>query len=139
MSDTVAIIITIFGAGCLGGLTNAAIADELKLPYRDNEARVYHPGWVGNVLVGAVASLVFWGLYGPMAAAIVIGPELSGGPIVALKVSELFGAVLAGIGGGRLLTAEVDKRLAKEEIGALTRAKNDLASAVTGLAQVVTK
>jgi hypothetical protein len=133
--DVWLIVAAVFGAGCLGGLTNAAIAGELKLPHKDPEARVYRPGWVGNVLVGGVASLVFWGLYGPMAQAVLIEPA-DARIVPILRVAELFAALLTGIGGGRLLTSEVDKRLLEKEKGALTDAKDALAEAVASLVEV---
>jgi hypothetical protein len=127
-------VLALFAVGCLGGLTNAAIAGELKLPHKDPEAKVYRPGWVGNVLVGGVASLVFWGLYGPMSQAVLIGPS-DAHIVPVLRVAELFAGLLTGIGGGRLLTNEVDKRLLEKEKKALTEAKDALAGAVGNLAE----
>ncbi len=81
--------------------------------------------------------MVFWGLYGPMAAAQAIG---DGPPArLVLHFAELFGAVLSGIGGGRLLSAEVDRRLLKTENEALTQTKDLLADVVTKLSQKLTK
>lgn len=137
MSDTWLIIIAVFAAGCFGGLTNAAIAGELQLPHKDPEAKVFRPGWIGNVLIGGVAALVFWGLYGPMAAAVVIGPESPEAAAAVLRVSELFGALLTGVGGGRLLTAAIDKQIAEREKAALTQTKDSLAEAVRKLADEV--
>ncbi len=137
MSDTWAIIIAVFAAGCFGGLTNAAIAGELGLPHSDAEAKVFRPGWLGNVLVGGVAALVFWGLYGPMAAAVVIGPSNPQGSPAVLHVSELFGALLTGVGGGRLLTAAVAKEISDREKAALTQAKDSLAEVVSKLTEEV--
>ncbi|MDP3774017.1 MAG: hypothetical protein Q8Q85_07080 [Gemmatimonadales bacterium] len=131
------ILLIIFVAGCIGGITNAAIAGELRLPYTDPEARVYRPGWVGNVLIGGIAALVFWGLYGPMAAAVLMGPIDPAAPQPLLRVSELFAALLTGIGGGRLLTAEVERRVFDREKKALTDTKDALATAVKSLAEEV--
>jgi len=139
MSDAWLIVLAIFAAGVVGGLTNAAIAGELRLPHRDPEARVYKPGWIGNVLIGGVAALVFWGLYGPMGQAVLIGTSSTAGPEPTLRVAELFAALLTGIGGGRLLTAEVEKRFFDKEKKALTETKDVLAIAVQGLAGEVKK
>jgi len=133
--DTWLIIAVLFGAGALGGITNAAIADELKMPHKDPETLVLRPGWVGNVLVGGVAALVLWGLYGPMANAVVIGVAPVEAPAPLLRVAELFAAVVTGIGGSRVLTAEVDKLLLARQNKALTEAKDSLATAVGTLAQ----
>jgi len=133
--DASIIILVLFAAGCVGGFTNAAISGELHLPHTDPEARVYRPGWIGNVLIGGVAALVFWGLYGPMAAAVLIGPEDVSAAAPTLRVSELFAALLTGIGGGRLLTAEIDKRLSQKETKALIETRDALAGAVKELVE----
>jgi hypothetical protein len=129
----------VFGAGCLGGLVNAVLAGELQLPRLDEEARLYRPGWLGNILVGGSAALVFWGLYGPMASAIIIGPGQGAGTDALMRVSELFGALLSGIGGSRVLTAELDKRLLQKENNALDETKRLLAGAVAQLDSESTK
>src|SRR5204862_37776 len=94
-------------AGCLGGFVNALLTGELRLPQVDNAARLFRPGWVGNVVIGGVAALVFWALYGPFAKTPILGH--SDVARVTLTLSELAGSVLTGIGGGRLLMAEVEK------------------------------
>lgn len=139
MSNIWWIILAVFAAGCTGGLTNAAIAGELQLPYKDPEAKVFRPGWIGNVAVGGLAALVFWGLYGPMSGVVVIGPGDLGEPTALLRMSELFGSLLTGVGGGKLLSAAVDRRISDREKSALTQAKDQLAEAVKKLAQEVRK
>lgn len=121
----------IFGGGCFGGLVNALIAGELHLPRLDRRARVWRPGWIGNVIVGGAGALVFWGLYGPMAGALVIGDGAS--PRIVLHLAEILGSILSGIGGGRLLSSEVDRRLLRSENDALAEIKNNLADAVKQL------
>ena len=135
MSPTWQIILAVFLAGCLGGLTNAVIVGELGLPHTDPEARVFRPGWVGNVLVGGVAGLVFWGVNGPMAAFVIVGAPGSEVAPAALHISELFGALLTGIGGGKLLTAAADKRLDEKEKAALVQAKDSLAGSLEALSK----
>jgi hypothetical protein len=114
----------ILGAGFLGGLVNAVVSGELKMPYHDSEARVFHPGWLGTVLVGGVAATSSWGLYGPLAEFVIVGP----GPAVlpSLRLAELFGAVVIGFSGGRWLTAEVDRLTASRERDALRRTTQHL-------------
>jgi len=110
------IALLVLACGGLGGLVNALLAGDLHLPYR--EENIYSPGWIGNVVVGAVAALVFWGLYGPMAKVAVIGTTASNVP-VAFTIAELAGSVVTGIGGGRILSSEVEKK-------ALAKMKNSL-------------
>lgn len=123
----------VFLAGCVGGLVNALLAGELKLPRVDETARVYRPGWIGNVVIGGVAAVLFWGLYGRFAEVAVIGPQPAA--VVSLTIAELLGALLTGVGGGRLLTSELDRRGLTNQNTELNEAKNILADAVAMLAQ----
>ena len=134
---TFMVILVLFGAGCLGGFTNAAMVGEMRLPHTDSDAKVFRPGWLGNVLVGGVAAVVFWGLYGPMADAIVVGPADPNGKVATLLVSELFAGIVTGIGGGRLLTFAVEKQMSQKEIATLTRARDKLADAISSLTEGV--
>ena len=127
------IVLAVFAAGCMGGLVNAVLAGELQLPKLDGQAGVYRPGWIGNVLVGGVTGLVFWGLYGPMSSAVLLGGTDPAAAVAMLRVSELFGALLSGIGGSRLLTSEVDKRLLGKKTEALDRTKDVLIATVKDL------
>jgi hypothetical protein len=97
----------VFACGCFGGFVNALLTGELKLPHRDPAGHVYSPGWIGNVISGGVAALVFWGLYGPLAKNVIVGP---GSVEFTFTLSELAGSIVTGIGGGRLLTSEIEKK-----------------------------
>jgi hypothetical protein len=118
------IVLLVFSAGCAGGLVNSLIAGGLQLPGTDRSANVYRPGWLGNVAVGGVAALVFWGLYGPFSKALIVGGASA--PAISLSLGELFGSLVTGIGGGRLLTSEIDKRALKNQKDALAETKNTL-------------
>ena len=55
-------------AGALGGVINALMTDSgFILPGRYNEGgkKIWKPGALGNVAIGAAAALITWGLYGP--------------------------------------------------------------------------
>ena len=57
-------------AGAVGGVVNALITDKgFLLPSREqaDAITIYRPGWIGNVVIGAIAAGISWGLYGPMA------------------------------------------------------------------------
>ena len=123
----------VFTAGCIGGLINSLVAGELRLPYLDSDAKVYRPGWVGNVLVGGVAALVLWGLYGPMAHHDLIAAHAN--ETIALTVAELFGALVTGVGGGRLLSAEISRRALQVERDALDETKRTLADGLSALVE----
>jgi hypothetical protein len=124
-------LVLAFGAG--GGLVNALLSGSVYLPRFDAEARVWKPGWVGNVVVGAAAAVALWGIYGPASQSVVVGTP---GPAseLTLRLNEMIGAMVSGIGGGRLLTAEVDKRVLAVANGQLETAKQRLADSVQELA-----
>jgi len=71
---------------------------------------IVRPGVVGNVLLGAFAAIVSWGLYGPLKDAVLLGAAPTGEVTASLTVTALIGALLAGVGGARIITSEVDKR-----------------------------
>src|SRR5438552_12181715 len=57
----------VFVAGGVGGLVNALMTDNgFALPKEVvvNDVSVVRPGFLGNILVGATAAYVSWGLYG---------------------------------------------------------------------------
>jgi hypothetical protein len=104
-----------------GGFVNSLVSGELKLPTRDAEAKVYWPGWLGTVVVGGAAAAASWGLYGPLAEVALLGADAgagAAGPV--LRLSEFFGALIIGFGGGRWLTAELDRILLSREKEVLT-------------------
>ena len=73
-------------------------------------------GDLGNIVIGAVAAVISWGLYGPFSAAYLFGtspvPETTPQKFD-LTLSAFVGAVLVGVGGAKWLSDEVDKRLLK--------------------------
>ena len=106
-------------AGAVGGLVNAFLTDNgFVWPRRETSGAftVTRPGFLGSMLVGAIAAAVSWGLYGPFAASPVAGggPAAGAAPADAsLTLSALVGAVLVGVGGGRWLTDQADKSMLK--------------------------
>jgi hypothetical protein len=104
-------VILAFVAGALGGVLNAIMTDNgfivPKFATVQDNVQIWRPGVLGNVVVGAVAALVSWALYGPSAG-------LSVGDFKAdLTWAGFASAVLVGIGGARWLSSEVDKSLLK--------------------------
>jgi hypothetical protein len=103
-------------AGAVGGVINALMTDNgFLMPYKDEKNRnIIRPGLIGNIIIGIVAALVSWGLYGPWANTVWFVGNM-GEPLsevsIGVTISTLAGAVLIGIGGSRWLTSEVDKRL----------------------------
>lgn len=108
-------IVSIVVGGGIGGLANAILADGgFKKGYREilpNGQSIWRPGWVGNVFVGAFAGFIVWVLYGTMNIADV--QEL---------LRQVVGSMVAGAGGGRIITGEVDKRILVASKDQLTEA-----------------
>lgn len=106
-------------AGGIGGVVNALMTDNgFILPSVvniDSGAKVVRPGCLKNIIIGAIAAGISWGLYGPLANYFVVGTKeaLTQNPTTGygLTLGSIVGAVLVGIAGARWLTNEVDKRL----------------------------
>ncbi len=117
-------------AGAVGGVINALLTDQGFIkPYkqRNENIKIYRPGFLGNIFTGAVAAGISWGLYGPLSSHIIMGvstqPSTSPAPNIGLTISSLVGAVLVGVGGARWLTNEVDKSLLKTAVSMAAAAK----------------
>ena len=91
-------------AGGIGGFFNALLTDRglifPKSEELDSGGRIWRPGWLGNVLVGALSAFINWGLYGQFTGAGSVG-----------TLSIFVGALLIGLGGSRLLTREIEKKV----------------------------
>jgi hypothetical protein len=109
------ILLVVCVAGAVGGVVNALMSDNgFVLP--QTKDGIIRPGYLGNVLISAVAAGISWGMYGPFADYVIFGVAPTGGPSPSspnLKVAALVGAVLVGVAGARWLTNEVDKKLLK--------------------------
>ena len=110
------LIISVLMAGGVGGLGNALITDGgFKLGYTEVLAsgqRIHRPGWPGNVFIGCVAGIIIWGLYG-----VVEVRDFSA------LLHQVVATLVAGLGGSRVVTAEVDKQI-------LSATKDELADLV---------
>jgi len=106
-------------AGAVGGVVNAFMSDNgFVLPRAEqvDSATILRPGYLGNILIGAISAGVSWGLYGPMASHFIAGSQaaMTTNPSqIGLTLSGLVGAVMVGVGGARWLTNEADKKLLK--------------------------
>jgi hypothetical protein len=113
------ILATIFLAGAIGGVINALMTDNgFVLPKFEKTNGILRPGLLGNVLIGAVASIVSWGLYGPLTNYAIIAPQTAADAAAAttgpsLTLATFVGAILIGIAGSKWLSNEVDKKLVK--------------------------
>ncbi|WP_039801591.1 hypothetical protein [Azotobacter chroococcum] len=115
--DGIAATVCIVGA--FGGIINCAIADEFVLPkiQMKDSGRVWRPGWIGNVLIGAITAVAIWALYGPLASYDLASPDNS--KQLTLTLSQLLASGLTGMGGGNILTQLAERnsnRLVKENL-----------------------
>src|SRR6266496_5141771 len=121
--QTCALPIFIAAFGAIGGIVNSAISGEFNYPRLDPAAKVWRPGWIGNVLVGAVAALVVWGVYGPLASYdLVTGTKIE----LHLTVAQLLTSLVVGLSGGKILTLMAEKQAA-------TISKDQLAATLSAL------
>ena len=127
-------------AGALGGAF-ASLSSEDKgfvWPRKVTESSktVWRPGWIGLVLVGALAAGVSYALYGPIAGVNAIGgPDPTEGTPdnqFGITFGALFAALLVGMGGSKYLASQVDKVLLQE-----TAAKAASGQSDTGKAAVI--
>lgn len=116
------ILLCVFVAGAIGGVVNALMTDNgFLLPKSediDGKTKIFRPGYLGNILIGAIGAVVSWGLYGSFSTYLIIGTaDAIKGNVspdkIGLSLASLVGAVLVGIAGSRWLTNEVDKNLLK--------------------------
>lgn len=110
--------------GAMGGFVNCAVGGGFHLPHIDKQAKVWRPGWIGNVLVGGVAAVVVWGIYGPLASYDLVAAQKLD---TQLTLAQLLTSLVVGLGGGRILTLEAQKMILKSEKEAEREAKVALA------------
>lgn len=103
----------IAGAGGVGGVVNALLGANggMVIPRVSNS--ILQLGIIGNLLLGAFAAVITWGLYGPLKDAVLLGSEPVGQLPSNLTVTAVVGAALAGAGGARVVSGELDKRFYK--------------------------
>lgn len=115
------LVLLIAVVGAVGGIANCAITGEFVLPQVDTEAKAWRPGWVGNVVVGAVAAVVVWGVNGPLSQYDIIADS---DETLHLTLGQLLSSIVVGLGGGNILTQMAQKqaeRVAKETLASSLR------------------
>lgn len=105
--------------GAFGGVLHCLLFDGFKSWRYDTETRVFQPGWIGTVIVGAGAAIVVFALYGPLATetlSLALEPKI--------PVAQIAGSIIVGMSGSQILTALAQKKA--DEI-----AKKDLTETLT--------
>ena len=133
-------VVAVFGA--IGGVVAALTSDDkgfvLPAKVRDSQTTIIRPGFLGLVVVGAVAAAVSFALYGPLTGATAIGgpdPQSGSEPTdqYGLTLASLAGAVLVGAGGSKWLASQVDKQVL-QEAAIVAASKNPDGAAATRMA-----
>jgi hypothetical protein len=102
-------------SGAIGGIVNAIMTDNgFILPREEtsSKASIIIPGFVANILIGAIAGFIYWGLTDTNSVYIIYGPEPTGDQIQ-ITVYAITMSLLVGAAGAKYLTNELDKRLLK--------------------------
>jgi hypothetical protein len=93
--------------GAIGGLVACFHKDSVFLPKFNKTSKVWTPGSVGTILVGAFAAFLIWCLYGS-AASFDIG-TIPKEHSISLTFRELGNSSLVGFIGGKVLTLLAQK------------------------------
>jgi len=99
----------IAGTGAVGGLTSGFQVDRgFTMPQfieNDDRGRIWHPGFLGNMLTGAVAAVISWVLYGQSSQALI------GTAGLPMTLSTMGAAFIVGLSGSGWLANAVGKNL----------------------------
>jgi hypothetical protein len=102
-------------SGAIGGMVNALVSENGFVRPSEEAAGgvvIIRPGFAGNMLLGAVAAFISWGLYGAFSSVVIWGSLTGMGTAdISVSIASVSGAILIGMGGARWLTNEVDKKL----------------------------
>ena len=122
------LILSVAFLGAVGGFANCAIAGESVLPRHDKTTGIWRPGWVGNIIVGAIAAVCVWGLNGPLSSYDLFSTVA---PHIPFTISQLVSSIVVGLGGGNILTQLAQKqaeRIAKDNLAAALQTMTTLAA-----------
>lgn len=110
-------------AGGAGGVVAALLSEDkgFVLPQfvtisptdaAEVRTNVLRPGFVGLIVVGAIAAALSWALYGPVANDVIMGATTTATTALpGVTFAVLGGAVLVGMGGSKWLSSQVDQTL----------------------------
>ncbi|MEL7059674.1 MAG: hypothetical protein AAGN46_06565 [Acidobacteriota bacterium] len=135
------LMLAVFFAGAFGGSVNALISDNgfvLPKAVMDDQSKIIRPGFLGNLLIGGVAAVISWGLYGELARYPILQADSlqsleassTGSLNLELSLATFVGAMLIGVGGARWLTNEVDKKLLRSAASQAAAGRADHTTAI---------
>jgi hypothetical protein len=116
-------IIIVLVCGAAGGFVNVFIGDSgLHLPKVENGFLL--PGFLGTVLVGALAALGSWGT--------AKGVPIFGTPVgFTFSTSDLANALLVGFGGAKWFKSEIEKDVLQKTAAIAANKPSDPKAAAT--------
>ncbi len=117
------LLLIVSGAGALGGLTNCLLAGEFALPHSDVGRRVWNPGWISKIFIGAIAAVVIWGAYGPAASYDLVSGQLGE---FHLTMAQLISSFLVGVSGAKILATVAQKEAERISKVDLAKTLNDV-------------
>src|SRR5688500_14920879 len=97
--------LAIAAAGAAGGIVSAFLSEDrgfaLPTAVPVDGTTVLRPGFIGHVVVGAIASFISWGLYGPLTDQVLVGVNPDGSPPAdSFGISAAAVAAAVGVGIG---------------------------------------
>lgn len=124
--DLLYLVLVVGFCGAAGGFVNVFIGDSgLHLPKIDHG--VLLPGFLGNVVIGALAALGSWGA----AKAIVVYGSTA--PSLIFSTGDIANALMIGFGGAKWFKTETDKSLL-QQTAAIAAGKNPNPEAAIAIA-----
>jgi hypothetical protein len=120
MTDLLWAILVVAVGGACGGFANVFIGDSgLHLPKIENG--VFLPGYLGTVVVGALAGLGSW----CAAKSIVI---FGGTPAFTFSTSDIANALIIGFGGAKWFKSEIEKDVLQKTAAVVANKQPDAAA-----------
>jgi hypothetical protein len=110
--------LVVAAAGGAGGIVSAFLSEDrgfaLPTTVPVDGTTVLRPGFLGHIVVGALASFISWGLYGPFTDQVLLGSNPDGSPpadTFGITAAAVAAAAGVGVGGAKFLSNYVDKKL----------------------------
>jgi hypothetical protein len=110
--------LVVAAAGAAGGIVSAFLSEDrgfaLPTTVPVDGTTVLRPGFLGHVVVGAIASFISWGLNGPLTDQVLFGTNPDGSSPAdsyGISAAAVAAALGVGIGGAKFLSNYVDKKL----------------------------
>jgi len=126
-TEVMGMIAVVIVAGALGGFVNVFIGDSgLHLPKFENDT--FLPGYLGTVLIGALAALGSWG---SAKAIVIFGGDAKAAAAVTFTTADIANALMIGFGGAKWFKSEGEKDILQRTAGIAAGKPSDPTAAAT--------